>query len=271
MRKPVNKNRKLQKYWFGLKLSRVITLSLALTIFLLGIFLFDWGSAVNNICRNLGLTFKSLHISGVSSEQQVQEIRLALNLNKNAPIFSINLEEKRIALEKRLLWVKNVSIRRQLPTAIFVRVEERIPMARWQYNYKCYLIDSEGFVLSSDEKVCNEYYNLPLVVGDGAGKAANKLLLELKKYPEVSKEITSIVRVGKRRWDIYFSKKIKVMLPESHDNVALQKLFELQKTISILNYDIDSIDMRIAGKYSIRGRQASILLDKNKQPIAKEI
>jgi cell division septal protein FtsQ len=245
----------------------------------------NWESQFNKISLALGLCFKNLEINIITPPSKdigtepnavcdtvnthKNSITAALGLRKGISIFSVDLEKKRHLLRKNLAWIKATTIKRCLPDTIKIDVVERVPLARWQHNYKCYLIDEDGVILSDKDEDCSVRPDLPLVVGEGASTEAKILFAALNCCPDLSKRISSYVRVGRRRWDIYID-KIKVMMPEEKLQIALAKLDDLHRNLSILDHEISVIDMRIAGRYVVRGKQAKALLEKTRA-FGKEI
>ncbi|MDR1365918.1 MAG: cell division protein FtsQ/DivIB [Holosporales bacterium] len=260
------KHRKSRNYFLTL---RLLKWSLIVGL-LLCVFLLDWPSRLKRLSETVGLSFKTLDVSIVTSESRCQEpdpayenaVRGILDLKKSA-LFCIDLKEKQRLLEDKLPWIKTVVIARRLPDTIRVHIIKRMPTARWQHNYRCYLVDEDGVVLSDDNEACKARADLPLVIGEGGPMEAQTLFDELRLYPELSQRIISSARVGRRRWDIY-TKQTKIMLPEGKLKAALAKLNDLHKSLSILDCDISVIDMRIAGRYVIKGNQAKALLEKTK-------
>lgn len=260
------KHRKLRSYLLIVRLFKwILIVSLLLCVFFL-----DWPSHIKRLSEAVGLSFKTLEISIIDSKDRRQEpdtayenaVRGVLNLKKGA-LLCIDLKEKQRLLEDKLPWIKTVVIVRHLPDTIKVYIVKRTPTARWQHNYRCHLVDEDGVVLSDDNEACKARADLPLVIGEGAPTEACMLFAELRLYPKLSQRIVSSARVGRRRWDIY-TKQTKIMLPEGKLKAALAKLNELHKSLSILDCDISVIDMRIAGRYVIKGNQAKALLDKTK-------
>ena len=65
------------------------------------------------------------------------------------------------------------------------------------------MVDVEGAVLAP--AVREAYPNLPLVVGEGAGKNAADLFATLKPFDSVTKQMVAALRVGDRRWTLKLS------------------------------------------------------------------
>lgn len=75
-------------------------------------------------------------------------------------IFNIDLKDITEKLNSHP-WIKSVSVTRRFPKSLFIRIEERIPYARIQFD-KIYLVDNFGILLSPSTP---EYSELPLITG----------------------------------------------------------------------------------------------------------
>ena len=78
-----------------------------------------------------------------------EELLKAVRVSKGAPILAFDIEAARHRVEN-LPWIKNAQIERILPQTIFMKVEEREPLAIWQHQGQFALIDHEGEVILRD-------------------------------------------------------------------------------------------------------------------------
>jgi len=166
----------------------------------------------------------------------------ASGLRYKSNIFAVSLDEVKRKLEN-VAWVKSVVVRRKLLDTIYVRIVERVPIAILQSQHKLYLIDANGTILENDG--IGDFNNLPIVIGEGAEKEADKLLACLDKFPKIRKQLVFAVRVGKRRWNIKINRGITVKLPEKGLMYALGILSEISDANSFFNDDISVIDLRM--------------------------
>jgi len=111
--------------------------------------------------------------------------------------------------------------------------------------------------LLPDVNVLN-FKQLPLVVGEGAPQAAPALLDALAAQPAIQKRVTAMVRVGDRRWDLYLTNQVEVLLPQGHETAALTRLALLDAEDRLLERPLVAIDMRQADKLIIRLRPAPV-------------
>jgi cell division protein FtsQ len=73
-------------------------------------------------------------------------IMAALGVGRGDPIFDLDPGAAQAALLE-VPWIKSASVERRLPDTVFVRIEERVPLALWQNNQNFSLIDRGGHVL----------------------------------------------------------------------------------------------------------------------------
>ncbi|MDR2158272.1 MAG: cell division protein FtsQ/DivIB, partial [Holosporaceae bacterium] len=145
--------------------------------------------------------------------------------------------------------VKSAIVQRKLPDTIYVRVSERIPIAILQSKYKLYLIDADGKILENDG--IGNFSNLPIVIGEGAEKEADKFLRCLNEFPKIRRQLVFAMRIGKRRWNIKINRGITVKLPEKGLMHALGILEEISDGNGFFHDDISVIDLRMLDRVII--------------------
>lgn len=207
-----------------------------------------------------GYAVENMYVEG-RNRTPMDEINQALDIEKGQPILSLKLDEIRARLEK-IESIKYAAIERALPNTLYVRVVEREPVARWQYQGKTVLVDDNGVVMGGIDIV--PYKSLPLIVGEDAPKHVNSLIELLASQPDLTKRFSAGVWIGERRWNIKMrpssnisalddqAEDIEVRLPEKDPVGAWKQLAELQKKQQVLDRDIKVIDLRIDGRLFIK-------------------
>jgi cell division protein FtsQ len=147
-------------------------------------------------------------------------------------------------------WIRQAAVKRQLPNIISIQLTEREPVAKWQHRQKHYLVDEQGVIISSDH--LQAFAKLPVIVGGDAPVHAPHILKMLEKFPDVRKQLTALVRVGGRRWDLHLDKKLQVMLPEIKIENALARLSLLIQQKKINPAEVSIIDLRIENQMAMR-------------------
>jgi len=196
---------------------------------------------------DIGFKLENVLIEGqhnISSE----DILSKLEADKGTPIFSIHLDEVKSNLEKNS-WVKSVSIQRRMPDTIYIDIVERVPIAIWQINKKLFLIDDDGFKITSEN--IENFAHLPHVIGSDANIYATSLIKDLSEYPEFASKIISSVRYGERRWNLNLQQNITIKMPETGFKEALKYIIQLDKASKLFDKNYKVIDLRDKDKYYI--------------------
>lgn len=196
-----------------------------------------WGFAVRNIMVD------GRHYTDADT------LKAMVNMEKGDAIFAFKPAEARRMLE-RISWVKSAHVERRLPDTIYIRLEERRPMALWQRNQKLSLIDSSGVVLTDHNLA--PWKNLMIVVGDDAPKRAAELLTMLEAEPVIEERVEAATLVSGRRWDLKLKSGADVKLPEDELGLALRKLAINHEEEELLDKDVLSIDVREEGRITVR-------------------
>ncbi len=198
-----------------------------------------------------GLNLDNIYLDGInytSADKVLSAMPAELSSdNKDrdiVPIYSISLDDLKVRLEN-MGWIKSAMVERQLPDTLHIKIIERKPIAIWQYNRELNLIDINGEVISDISESGRQFSNLPILVGEDANLHANNLFSFLAIDSELLEEISSIIRIGGRRWNIRLKDGIEIQLPEENPHKAWQRLLELDKKERILDREIRSVDLRI--------------------------
>ncbi|MEQ1929910.1 MAG: cell division protein FtsQ/DivIB [Parvularculaceae bacterium] len=187
-----------------------------------------------------GFEIKRVTLKG-REQSSVEDIERAMGPAVGESILHFDLGEARRRVEN-IGWVKAASVSRLLPNTIHVSVRERAPAAVWQMSGQLHLVDASGAVIRSVK--ADEYADLPLVVGAGAPEAAADILNELASRPALGDQISSLTRMGDRRWNLRLRAGVDVYLPEGDVSEALDILVKLQETGGTLDQALKHIDLR---------------------------
>jgi cell division protein FtsQ len=152
-----------------------------------------------------------------------------------------------------LPWIKDVTVRRQLPDHLSIRLLEQYPIALWQKKKTLSLIDDAGHVI--EEKGMEDAFSgLLVVTGEEAPQATPMLLEALRAYPHIKQRVTGAMYVSKRRWDLLIDNKLRLKLPETHLEEGLAFFEKLDQGQEMDPKEIVFIDVRNPEKAYIRYR-----------------
>lgn len=201
----------------------------------------------------LGFRVEEVLISGRRSVDSAV-VLYALGVRRGDPILAFDPDAARVALEA-IPWVEHATVERRLPDTIYVRVDERRPMALWQNGGTFKLVDPDGTELPVEAVAA--FPEVPMIVGPDAPKAAMDLLPLLAARPTVGGHVASMVRVGGRRWDLHMDSGIVVRLPEADVAAALDRLVALEESDRLLDRDVLALDLRIPDRIAIETSPAA--------------
>lgn len=218
----------------------------------LGSSLFDareaFARAADGAAANVGFDIDDIQVAGVAGAR-AQEVRAIVVPEGRRSILSLNPNDVRARVEG-LDWVAHAEVRRLWPSKLQIEVVHRQAYALWQEHGGVSVIDANGERLLA-ERAAN-HPELPLVVGAGAGPAAEPLLIALENLPQVRARLRALVRVGERRWNLELQSGTTIALPEEDAPAALAALESLHQRHALLDRPVTQIDLRAPGRMSVR-------------------
>ena len=211
-----------------------------------------YGLAQGEFAR-AGFGIDKINISGQSLTSE-GTILTALGLQAMTNTVSFDADAALARIEA-IPSVKSAAIRKKYPGELIVTIEEKVPMARWRFGDATYLVDEFGNAVAPDD---GSFRELPLVVGEGAADDAIVMVRTLERYPQITRDLAALSRIGDRRWDLIFYSGLRVQLPENGVAQALQQLDMYQTSDQLLDRDVSVIDMRVPGMVSLKLGELSI-------------
>lgn len=218
----------------------------------MGSSLFDvreaFARSADTAAAGVGFAIDDIEILGVAGAR-AQEVRALIVPEGRHSILSLDPLDVKARIEG-LDWVASAQVRRLWPSTLQVRVERRQAYARWQEDGEIAVIDYNGERLLAERAA--DHPELPLVVGAGAGPAAEPLLIALEELPELRQRLKAIVRVGDRRWNVELQSGTTIALPQTDPAIALSRLEGLQAEFRLLDRPLALIDMRTPNRMAVR-------------------
>lgn len=217
----------------------------------LGSSLFDareaFARTADAAAANSGFAIGDIEVEGVSGAR-AQEVRALVAPDGRRSLLSLDPYEVRARVES-LDWVAAARVRRLWPTTLVIEVERRQAYARWQEDGEIAVIDYNGERLLAERAA--DHPELPLVIGPGAGPAAESLLIALENLPELRARLKALVRVGERRWNVELQSGTTIALPEENAAEALARLERLHLQHALLDRPVSALDMRTPGRLAV--------------------
>lgn len=224
----------------------------------LGSSLFDAREALarsaDAAAANVGFGIHEVEIAAMPNapeitDARVAEVRALIVPEGRHSILSLDPDAVKTRVES-LDWVAEARVRRLWPSTLRVEVTRRQEYALWQEGDQVSVIDSNGERLLAERAA--DHPDLPRVVGEGAGPAAEPLLIALEDLPQVRARLQQLVRIGDRRWNVELTSGATVALPEDGAVEALARLEALQAEYALLDRPVDLLDMRARGRLAVR-------------------
>jgi cell division protein FtsQ len=203
--------------------------------------------------ESLGVKIREVHLQGASSAAQ-GEILAAAAVRPGQSLTALDLAAVRTRVEK-VGWVARARVMRLWPGTIVIAVDQRPLVALWEHGGKVVVIASNGAVVGNVDPA--HFTTLPLVVGDGANTAAAAILPSLSRRPRLWSRLRALVRVDDRRWNLQMADGGVILLPETDEEPALQRLDDLDKRIGVLGLGLERIDLRDPEMTIVRPKGAS--------------
>jgi cell division protein FtsQ len=195
-----------------------------------------------------GLSVQEVLVEGRARTDPVR-LLAAVGVARGDPIMAFDPQAARSRIAA-LPWVREATVERRLPSLIYLRIEERTPIALWQTDGQIAVIDETGEVIPG---IAPEgFAGLTLVVGPDAPSHAAGLLRLLDSEPELRRQVVAAVRVGGRRWNLRFQGGTDVRLPETGAAEAWAQFARIEREHGVLQRDVDSIDLRLPDRLVVR-------------------
>ncbi len=124
-----------------------------------------------------------------------------------------------------------------------VTITERVPALIWRGPQGLTLLDGDGHRVAGLASRADRP-DLPVIVGEGADKAAAEALELVEAAGPMMKRLRGLVRMGDRRWDMVLDRNQRLLLPEDRPVQALERLLALDQAEDLLGRDLAAIDLR---------------------------
>ncbi|MFK7839307.1 MAG: cell division protein FtsQ/DivIB [Bdellovibrionales bacterium] len=176
-------------------------------------------------------------------------LKAIINVRRGDPLFDFDPKTAKEGIQ-RIGWVETAHVERRLPDTLFIRLNERKPIALWQTNKKLKLIDINGDIIPVSNM--QQFENLVIVIGENAPANTQELFQILVGEPDIFKDIESAGLIADRRWDVIMKSGVRVKLPETDIALAISSLAKAHREDAILDKDLKVIDLRDPTRMIVR-------------------
>ncbi|MEL7012155.1 MAG: cell division protein FtsQ/DivIB [Pseudomonadota bacterium] len=188
-----------------------------------------------------------------ASETVEEDIREIFPFDFPASSFDIDIDHVH-DMVSGLPAVRSADVRIRRGGTMVVTVSERVPVAIWRTWDELALLDAEGFVVAEID-TRSARADLPVIAGDGANADVPSALAILEAAAPLGERVLGLVRMGERRWDVVLDQDQRILLPEDGPVRALERVLVLNQTQDMLARDLAIVDMRLAGRPTVRLNQ----------------
>lgn len=193
-----------------------------------------------------------LAIEGASTPVE-EDIREIFPFDFPASSFDIDIDHVHDMITG-LPAVRSADVRIRKGGTMVVRVVERIPVAVWRTWDELALVDADGFVVSELEQRADRA-DLPVIAGEGGNADVAGAMAILEAAAPLKSRVLGLVRMGERRWDVVLDHGQRILLPEQGAVRALERVLVLDQTQEMFARDLTIVDMRLAGRPTVRLNQ----------------
>jgi cell division protein FtsQ len=202
----------------------------------------DW------LVDQLGFAVSDITISGHRRLNE-PEILSAAGIAPQTSLIFLNAANVREKLS-RVPLVREAFVSKYYPNRLAIDIIEREPYALWQEGGDVFVIAADGTVI--DSRRDQRFDGLPFVVGDGANLRAAEFVHLLDAAGDLRGKIRAGTLVAGRRWNLTMTAGMVVKLPEIDPQTAVQQLVAMQRDEHVIERDVLSLDMRLAGRVVAR-------------------
>ncbi|MEO0751402.1 MAG: cell division protein FtsQ/DivIB [Pseudomonadota bacterium] len=188
-----------------------------------------------------------------ASESVEEDIREIFPFDFPSSSFDIDIEHVHQMITG-LPAVRGADVRIRKGGTMVVTVVERIPVAVWRTWDEVTLVDAEGFAVA-ELNARSDRADLPVIAGPGANADVPGAMALLEAAAPLGARVIGLVRMGERRWDLVLDQDQRILLPEEGAVRALERVLVLNQTQDMLARDLTIVDMRLAGRPTVRLNQ----------------
>lgn len=210
---------------------------------------------VLDLTANLGFTVENILVEG-RHYADPHTIKAITNVQRGDPLFSFDPFVAQDLIQK-LAWVKGAHVERRMPDTIYIRIEERVPLALWQRGDNVFLIDEDGIVVT--DRNLGQFRDLAVLTGQDAPKEAANLFALLQAEPQIHSRVEGASFIAGRRWNLALKSGVLLKLPGEGFALALRRLVRAHEEEGLLDTQNSIIDMRELDRITVRTKPGESL------------
>jgi cell division protein FtsQ len=184
------------------------------------------------------------------------ELKALMGIEEGEKIWRVSLRELAESLSYSP-WIKDLSLRKEYPRSLHVRIVEAVPVALLKKGRSMYLIDDEGMELEGLEGESVPF--LPIIVGDPA--VNSRAFSEAVSLAEVIRDFGLSAKKGRveikgmergvNYLEVYID-KLLVKVGQGEYDEKLSRLFDLTEEIRRRDINVEYVDLRFEDRVVVR-------------------
>ncbi|MEL7683445.1 MULTISPECIES: cell division protein FtsQ/DivIB [Sphingomonadales] len=197
-----------------------------------------------------GFQMRNIDLTGVERMNRLKVYEEVME-HRGTPMPLLNLAAIRDDL-RRMPWVAEARVSRQLPDKLVIDIQERTPHAVLVKPDRLVLIDRNGIELDPISE--KDAQGMLRISGAGAAQQIESLDHVLAAAPALQPQIASAHRIGERRWNIVFKTGQILALPQGEDEAAeaFIDFARMDGLYRLLGGKATVIDLRVPDRYVLR-------------------
>ncbi len=218
---------------------------------------YNWiGNKMLTASADMGYRVKDILVEGRVNADREALLEI-LGVDRGDPIFKFDPGAAKDGL-LGMNWIRAAHVERRLPDTIYIRLQERTPIALWKKTAqeRIELVDDAGTTIKPED--LRSFMKLPMVTGEGAPARTPELLSLLEAEPGIKERVDNAQLVENRRWNLLLKSGAVVKLPDSDVGLALRTLALSQEKEQIMDWDISAIDLRDPGRIIFRTKLGKV-------------
>jgi cell division protein FtsQ len=204
--------------------------------------------AVHYVTHLPGLfPLQSVRLRDVPQRVDAEQVLQAVRNDVQGNFFTVDIERLRQSLEK-LPWVRNVSIRREFPRSLEVRLEEHQALARWN---DAALVDQQGEVFMADSR-----QTLPRFIGqDGTAAEVTQYYAQFsQQLAALDLQVTRLALSPRHAWQLRLSNGMVLELGREDMQQRLARFVEVYPySLAAVQDKVKYVDLRYRNGFAVSG------------------
>ena len=189
----------------------------------------------------------SVRLSAAPQRVDAAEVLQVVRNEVHGNFFTVDIERLRQSLEK-LPWVRNVSIRREFPQRLAVRLEEHQALARWNNNA---LVNRQGEIFAA-----NIEQALPRFTGqDGAAADVAQHYAQFsQQVAALDLQVAQLALSPRHAWQLRLSNGMVLELGREDMQQRLARFVEVYPySLAAIQSKVKFVDLRYRNGFAVSG------------------